>query len=99
MQFKIQPVQFDADRQLTDFIQDKLQKLEKFDDNIIGGEVYLKEENNNGADEKIIEVRLHVPGKDLFAKKAAETFETATDEVLEALEKQVKKHKDKLRNV
>ena len=40
-------------------------------------------------DNKITEIRLEVPGYDLFAKKQSHSFEAATDIVVEALEIQL----------
>jgi putative sigma-54 modulation protein len=96
MDIKIHSVHFDADQQLKQFVQDKLSKLERFDENIIGMEVFLRDENSGENDGKTIEAKVFVPGKDLFAKKHSDTFEAATDELLEALQRQVKKHKEKL---
>jgi ribosome-associated translation inhibitor RaiA len=44
---------------------------------------------------KAAEVRLRVPGNDLFAKKQGLRFETALDECIDALRKQWEKQKGK----
>jgi putative sigma-54 modulation protein len=44
---------------------------------------------------KIAEVKLSIPGKELFAKKQCKTFEEATDVAVEALRKQIDKHRPK----
>lgn len=98
MQIKIHSVHFDADQKLKEFVQEKLEKLQRFDENIIGMEVFLRDENSSEQN-KTVEVKVFVPGKDLFAKKSASSFESATDELMEALQRQVKKHKEKLRGV
>lgn len=97
MQIKIQSVHFDADQKLKNFVEEKLEKLERFDENIIGMEVYLRDEKNGEEQDKTVEAKVFVPGKDLFAKKSSDSFESATDELLDALQRQVKKHKEKLR--
>lgn len=96
MQLKIHAIHFDADQKLEDFIQEKMDKIEQYDESIMGGEVFLRL-NNSDADSKRVEARLDVPGTDIFAKKDADSFEEATDKVQEALVKQVKKHKEKTR--
>ncbi len=96
MQIKIHSVHFDADQKLKEFVQEKLSKLERFDENIIGMEVFLRDENSDEDNGKTVEGKVFVPGKDLFAKKSSRSFEAATDELLEALQRQVKKHKEKL---
>ena len=45
---------------------------------------------------KIIEIKLNVPGKELFAKKQTKSFEESTDEAIEALRKQLLKEKEKM---
>jgi putative sigma-54 modulation protein len=45
---------------------------------------------------KIAEVKILMPGRELFAKKQCKSFEEAADSAVEALRKQVKKHKEKI---
>jgi len=47
----------------------------------------------------VAEIKLSVPGNDIFAKKQCKTFEEATDLAVEALRRQLKKHKEKLNKV
>jgi len=67
MNVKIQSIRFDADRKLLDYIEKKAAKLERFFDNIVEAEVFLKVENSQDMENKIVEFRLKVPGNDLFA--------------------------------
>jgi putative sigma-54 modulation protein len=97
MKLQINAVHFDADRGLTDFVQTKMNKLDTYFDRIVEGEVFLKQEVNiTPTSSKIVEVKLFVPGTTLFSKEEAETFEIATDRVLDSMSKQLKKYKDKL---
>lgn len=97
MDIQIHSVHFDADKKLEDFIESKVNKLDQFYDNIIGAEVYLRVEKNQSPDNKIAEIKLQIPGSDLFAKKQSDTFEESTDAAVNALEKQLKKRKEKQR--
>mgnify|MGYP001820363724 CR=1 FL=1 len=97
MQVKIHSVQFKADVKLENFIEEKLGKLNNYYDQILGSEVFLKLENTNEPANKITEIRLSIPGNDLFAKKQSKTFEEATDQAVEALRRQIRKHKDKVK--
>jgi putative sigma-54 modulation protein len=97
MRAKINSVHFKTDSKLEDFIQEKVAKLTNTYENIVGSDVTLKVENTSNEENKVAEIRLAVPGNDLFAKKQAKTFEEATDSALNALRKQLKKHKDKLK--
>lgn len=98
MKVDINSVHFRADVKLENFIQEKINKLEQYYDGILGSDVMLKVENADGKDNKIAEVKIKVPGEDLFAKKQAKSFEEATDQAFSALRKQLIKYKDKLKN-
>ncbi len=45
---------------------------------------------------KISEIKLELPGGPLFARKQSKTFEEATDQAIDALKKQITKHKQKI---
>ena len=97
MKIRVQSIHFTADSKLLDFIQKKTDKLDQFFDQIIGGEVYLKLENTEDEANKISEIKLIIPGNDLFAKEQCKTFEEATDKAVESLRRQLDKHKEKIR--
>lgn len=89
-------IHFTADQKLINFINEKANKLELFFDNIIACEVYLRLDKHQEKENKITEFKLLIPGKTLIAKKQCKTFEEGTDAAVEALRKQVKKHKEKV---
>ncbi len=97
MKAKIQSIHFVADKKLTHFVQKKVNKLDTFFDRITGAEVYLKL-NNEGAENKTVEIKIGVPRKKLFAKEQASTFEEATNKASDALQAQLKKLKTQLKN-
>lgn len=97
MKIRVQSIHFTADVKLLDFIQKKADKLDQFFDQIISGDVYLKLENTEDEANKISEIKLMIPGNDLFAKEQCKTFEEATDKAIESLKRQLDKHKEKLR--
>ena len=97
MQININSVRFKADKQLENFITDKLQKVGKFHENVIGSDVVLKLENTDKPENKIAEIRLKIRGNELISTKQCKTFEEATDSAIEALQKQLKKIKNKQR--
>ena len=94
MDIKVQSIHFDADKKLVDFVEEKVGKLSQYYDKIIGGDVFLKLESSDSAN-KVAEIRIKIPGNDLFAKKQCKSFEEATDEAVEALRRQISKHKSK----
>lgn len=97
MNVVIHPVHFDASTQLVDFINRKLTKLETFFDRIVEAEVFLKLESKQNVKDKIVEIKVHVPGKTLFVAKTAKTFEESTDLALHTLAGQLKKQKQKIK--
>ena len=95
MKITVQSIHFNADKGLLEFIQKKADKLDTFYDKIISGEVYLKLENVEDEANKITEIKVQLPGSQLFAKEQCKTFEEATDQAIESLRKQIEKHKTK----
>ncbi len=95
MNIKINSVHFDADKKLKDFINNKVKKLYQFNEEIIEAEVFLRLDNNQGQDNKLAEIKIEIPGGDLFADKKANTFEQAIDGCVNALKRQINKYKDK----
>ncbi len=95
MKLQIHSIRFNADDKLIDLIKKKLIKLETFYDRIIDGEVFLRIENDESRINKIIEIKLNIPGDQLFAKERARSFEIGADEATEALRRQIKKFKEK----
>jgi putative sigma-54 modulation protein len=97
MKVSINAVKFKTDKKLETFINEKVEKLSGVYDGILGSEVTLKLENAEAQDNKVAEIRLIIKGNDLFAKKQSATFEAATDTAIDALRKQLDKHKMKIR--
>ena len=95
MRVQIQAIHFDADEKLTEFIESRIKKLETFYDKIIDSEVYLKVDKNSSKDNKVVEIKMSIPGKRLFAKEQKASFEAAADNAVEGLRRQIKKYKEK----
>ncbi len=99
MRVRVQSVNFNAQPELIEFIQKKLDKLDQVHNRIIEGEVFLKVDNSHDRLNKIAEIKLNVPGNELIVKKNCETFEEATDQGAEALRKQLERYKDKMKGI
>ena len=97
MKITIQSIHFDADAKLLAFIEHKLSRLTTYFDRISDADVYLKLEKDSAQDNKVVEIKLHVPGEVLIAKEKATTFEESTDLCLDKVKAQVKKFKEKIR--
>jgi putative sigma-54 modulation protein len=93
MEVKVQSVNFSADKKLIEFVNGKVGKLNTFIDSIVSSEVFLRVDQTSEKENKIAEVKISIPGKELFAKKQCKSFEEATDLAVMALKKQVEKHK------
>ncbi|HBE40107.1 MAG TPA: ribosome-associated translation inhibitor RaiA [Bacteroidales bacterium] len=99
MNVQIHSVRFDADKKLIDFVNHKLGKLTQYGEDIVNAEVYLRLDKDQTKENKISEIRLDVSGRPLFARRQSKTFEEATDGAVNALKKQITKHKQKKRGV
>lgn len=97
MNITVQSIKFDADQKLVDFIKKRTGKLEQYLDNIIEGICYLRLENVEDEANKLVELKLNIPGSQLFAKAQAKSFEEATDVAVESLRRQINKYKTKNR--
>ena len=99
MKVTVHAIHFDADKELVNFINEKVNKLEHFYDGLMGGEVFLRVEKADDNQNKVAEIKLQSPGKELFAKRQCKSFEEAVDTALDAIKSQLKKHKEKQRSV
>ena len=95
MQITVQSIHFDADLKLIEFVEEKTKKLGVFHPAIHKAEILLRLDKNADQENKITEIILKVPGKELFAKKQCKTFEEATDLAVDALNHQIEKNKEK----
>jgi putative sigma-54 modulation protein len=99
MNIRINSVRFDADKKLEQFIEKKVNKLEQYADNIVTAEVYLRLGSSQDPENKIVEIRLFVPGNDLFVRKETKSFEESTDNAVDAMKQQLVKYKERIRNM
>ena len=98
MKVNVQTTNFVADQKLIDFITNRLLKLEMFYDRIIFADVFLKVQKTSEKENKLVDVLLSVPGDELIVKKETKSFEEGTDECIKALERQLKRTKQKQRS-
>ncbi len=96
MKLNIQAINFDATEKLQAHIEKKVKKLTRLNDEILNVDVFLKVIKPETAANKRAEIKVFVPQADFFASKTNDTFEEAIDLGLDAIERQIKKHKDKL---
>ncbi len=100
MILRMQPVHFDADQKLLDYVQKKIDKLETFHDRIIDGEVIMRLEKSHLNKKEVfgnktVELKINIPRQQLFVKDSSSTFEAAIDLALERMSRQLKRQKEK----
>lgn len=98
MDVQLQSIGFTATDQLKDFIQKRLDKLRTYFENIISVDVFLKLDSHQQVKDKVVEIKLNIPGATLFASETAKTFEEAVDLSVESIRRQLKKRKEKMRS-
>lgn len=93
MEIRVQTLKFNADQKLLDYVDKKVAKLERFDDNITSVEVVLslmeKPEN------KAVKLQANVPSDTLVIEKNAKTFEEAVTEAVDAMKERLTRNKEK----
>ena len=94
MEVKIQSVKFDASKQLIEFVEKKMPRLERFEDGSTGVDVVLKLDKDSEKGNKVALVTLRVPGGDIVSEQRARTFEEAVDLALDAIKRQIEKRKE-----
>lgn len=95
MEITIQSVNFDTSESVNAYIRKKLGKLERFADNIRAAEVQLKVINATDKSNKEIGIKLLVGDQSIYVSKTAEIYEDAISQATEALERQLKRAKEK----
>jgi len=92
MQINISGHHVEVTQSLKDYVQTKVEKLERHFDNITNVQVTLTVE-------KLVqkaEATIHVSGADLHANAENEDMYTAIDNMTDKLDRQLIKHKEKL---
>ncbi|MCC4264911.1 ribosome hibernation promoting factor [Oceanimonas baumannii] len=78
---------------LRDYVNSKFTRLERHFDHITNAHVILNVEKM----QQIAEAKLHVSGGELFANSQHENMYAAIDGLIDKLDRQIIKHKEKLK--
>ena len=97
MKVNVHAVNFTVDRKLVDFVQERMDKLEKYYDRVVSSDIFMKVEKTSEKENKIVEIKINVPGDDFLVKKQCKSFEEAVEQSAESLERLLVKRKEKLR--
>ncbi len=97
MNISVKSVHFHADQKLVTYIEKKISRLNRyFERSNVEAEVHLKLQENGGrVQDKITEIKLHVPGGWVMDKKTSKTFESAITASVDTLKRQLVRHKEK----
>lgn len=93
MKINIQSPHFTLDKGLTEFVNKKVGKLSEYNERILKADVTLKFDKAGKDDDKVCEIKLTAPEKNLFASRKLLTFEDAITQTVKALEQQIVKKK------
>mgnify|MGYP001051311998 CR=1 FL=1 len=97
MRVDVQSVNFNVDKSLIQFIEKKINSLEKYYDKIVTSEVFLKVQQTSEKENKVVEIKLNIPGNDIVVKKQSKTFEEATMLATDTLKRKLTQKKEKVR--
>ena len=97
MKVFVQSVNFNADKDLIDFIEKKVNGLEKYYDKIVDSEVFLKVQQTSVKKNKLVEIKINVPGNEIVVKKQSKTFEEGAMLAVDSMKRQLTKKKEKIR--
>ena len=93
MNIQIQYVKMPVSETMSEYTEDKLNKLAKKYEWLIAAKVHFKQEPDPTGKGKICEIELSLPGPKIFATSNEKNWETAVKETISDLEKQLKKRK------
>lgn len=97
MKISVKSVHFHADEKLIEYVEQKLSRLNRYFERAVEAEVHLKlQDTGSKIQDKITEIKIHVPGGWLMDKKTGESFETAITASVDTLKRQLVRHKEKM---
>lgn len=96
MKVNVHAVNFSVDRKLVGYVQERLDKLEKYYDKVVFSDVFFKLDNTSAKVNKIAEIKISVPGDEFIVKKQCKTFEEAVELAADSMERLLVKRKQKI---
>ena len=93
----IEPVNFNASQDLITHVGEIFDKLHRYNDRIVSADIYLKSLRETPRKDKKVEVRLFMPGKDIFIEQEADSFISAAQQAFDRLKLIIKNEKERLK--
>ena len=94
MQINITGHHIEVTPALKAYVTDKLQRIYRHFDHVISTDVILRVENHH----KQAEAKVVAAGKSLFAQESGDDMYAAIDGLIDKIDKQVRRHKDRVRD-
>lgn len=89
MQKTIEPTNFNASQELLTHISGLFDSLPKYHDRIVSADIHLTSLRETDTREKEVKLRVHLPGRELFLAKSADTFITAAQSAYDAAKRKL----------
>ena len=99
MNLKISGHHLELTPALREYVQNKLERIKRHFDNVIDVTVILAVDSNTEKDKRQrAEINVHMRGKDLHVESEAADMYAAIDLLMDKLDRQVLRHKDKIQD-
>ncbi len=98
MNITLEPVNFNISQELNQHVRGMFSKLSKFNDQIVGVDLYLKSLQETDTGEKLVEAKVFLPGNDVFVTGKGESFVTAAQDCYDVAKRHVRKAKEKVKD-
>lgn len=89
MKINLQTPGFKVTDELKEFVEINVGKLEAIWEQAIEAQVVLKLDKSDKRENKVGEIKLVIPGNDLFASRQCKSFEEAVQQCVDALRHQI----------
>mgnify|MGYP001156775322 FL=1 len=99
MNISINAIHFRASSRLISFVKQRVTSLKKYNSHMDTVKIFLRLENNHLKKNKLSEIHVHLPGKNLIVRKRSETFEKSTSLAKSVLIKILAKSKQKVKSL
>jgi putative sigma-54 modulation protein len=97
MKVNVHAVNFNVDKKLVSFVEERMLKLEKYYDKVVTSDVFLKVEKTSDKENKFVETKIIVPGDEFVVKKQCKTFEEGVELASVSMERLLTKRKERIR--
>jgi len=98
MNITLEPVDFNISQDLNEHVRDMFDKLSKFNDQIVGIDLYLKSNANDEDRVKTVDAKVFLSGNDIFVSGEGDSFVSAAQDCYEVAKRQVRKAKEKVKD-